>query len=203
MFFCAIISTSSLEQASQKVRDLEVKAVWIAALMILSCGILFAEAPKPHKDRAVYIYLLSQTLRCYEADEIVISTNISSGKGWGAPDSKKKLRYRSQYRVLHKDPRGAKATSKVKVVKKDKKGNVTTTYITALTPWKVILSWDYGHYVRLHGYHSVPKIPASHGCFREPIKVSEEVYNFVEAKTKDFEGTPVYIINGRAPKIKK
>ena len=31
----------------------------------------------------------------------------------------------------------------------------------------------------IHGYHSVPTYPASHGCVRNPIPLSVFIYNWV------------------------
>ena len=180
------------------------KVVWIACLVLVmfSASVVQGASAK-EKERKVYIYLLSQTLRCYQGNAVVFSTHISSGKGWHASGSKKEPRYRAVYHVLAKDPRGAKATSKVKAGTKIVKGKKVPAHKEVSTPWKSILSWDYGHYVRMHGYHKVPKYPDSRGCFRELLKVAERIYNFVIPKSKDFEGTPVYIEAGRAPKLKK
>jgi hypothetical protein len=39
----------------------------------------------------------------------------------------------------------------------------------------------------IHGYHSVPPYPASHGCVRIPLWVAQRVYSLID------HGTPVYI----------
>ena len=39
----------------------------------------------------------------------------------------------------------------------------------------------------IHGYHSVPAYPASHGCVRIPIWVAKRVYSLIDY------GTTVYI----------
>jgi peptidoglycan hydrolase-like protein with peptidoglycan-binding domain len=39
----------------------------------------------------------------------------------------------------------------------------------------------------IHGYHSVPPFPASHGCVRIPLWVAQRVYSLI------YYGTPVYI----------
>jgi peptidoglycan hydrolase-like protein with peptidoglycan-binding domain len=39
----------------------------------------------------------------------------------------------------------------------------------------------------IHGYHSVPPFPASHGCVRIPLWVAQRVYSLIDY------GTPVYI----------
>jgi peptidoglycan hydrolase-like protein with peptidoglycan-binding domain len=39
----------------------------------------------------------------------------------------------------------------------------------------------------IHGYHSVPAYPASHGCVRIPLWVAQRVYSLIDY------GTPVYI----------
>ncbi len=167
----------------------------IACLMVVLVGMAQAVSSKQNKEKAIYVYLLSQTLRCYRGDEVVFSTNISSGKGWGAPGSGKKLEYRPVYHVLWKDPRGAKATSRVVPTRKTGKVKI------AKTPWKLVLSWDYGHYVRIHGYRSVPKRPASHGCLRVPLVSAKRVYDFADVRSKKFEGTSVYIVAGKAPEV--
>ncbi len=37
--------------------------------------------------------------------------------------------------------------------------------------------WHGGY--AIHGYHSVPPYPASHGCVRNPIPESKFIYNWV------------------------
>jgi lipoprotein-anchoring transpeptidase ErfK/SrfK len=163
-----------------------IKAVLAAVIGIVFFGSpLQATAKVAKSDKKIIVYLASQAMRCYQGDEVVLSTRVSTGKGWRAPGSKEGKAYRASYAVLAKDPRKAEATSKLV----DEDGNE----VIAKTPWKLILSYDYGHYVRIHGYHSVPRRPASHGCVRVPIKQAEDVFKFADP------GTPVYIEAGRAP----
>jgi len=158
--------------------------VWLGTCLTQALGKSSAPAV------SLYVYPLSQTLRMYQGESVILETHVSTGKGWGLPNSRKKVRYRPSYQVLFKDPRREKATS----ILVDKK---TGKKKTVKTPWKLVLSWDYGHYVRIHEYKSVPKRAASHGCIRVPKGKAQRLYEAVEV------GTKVYVESYPAPKMAK
>jgi lipoprotein-anchoring transpeptidase ErfK/SrfK len=112
-------------------------------------------------------------LYCYEDDNIVYKTRVSTGARWGW---KTETRYRKEYHVLSKDPAARYARS----IKRGKNG-----YDVA-TPWKIVLCNEPKHLVRIHEFKSVPRSPASHGCIRVPSKKGKWIYKWVDI------GTPVY-----------
>lgn len=136
-------------------------------------GLPLGAREKP-KEKYGVIFLLSQKLICYEDGKEVYRTRISTGRRW---HGKNWLKYKESYPVLWKDPAGAKSRSKMD--NKHEKYNVST-------PWKIILSREAQHLVRLHEFVSVPRQPASHGCIRVPKGKGKWLYDWVEPKKTRF-----------------
>ena len=74
----------------------------LTGLMVVFCFLFLSPATAAQKnkkpvEKRIFIYLLSQVLRCYEGDQIVYETRISSGKNW---HSKKRTKYKKQYWII-------------------------------------------------------------------------------------------------------
>ena len=162
----------------------------IATVGLLVCFAKMASSSEPVKkeskkpEKSIKIYLPSQVLVCYEGDQEVYRTRISSGKNWGYIG---KTKYRKVYSVLGKDPAGKKARS----IKRGKGG------YNASTPWKIRLCDEPGHLVRIHDFNSVPKRPASHGCIRVPAGKCKWIYMWVNV------GMPIYFTLEKEPEKPK
>lgn len=93
-------------------------------------------------EKRVEVSISEQKLRAWQGGLLVMETNISSG------------------RPGHDTPRGSFKTGPVK-----DRMHYSRLYDNAPMPWSVQINGD----VFIHGYHSVPRRPASHGCIRMPL----------------------------------
>ena len=113
----------------------------------------------------VEVSISDQTLRAWQGDLLVMETNISSG------------------RRGHSTPRGKFKAGPVK-----DRMHYSRLYNNSPMPYSVQI---HGH-VFIHGYHSVPPRPASHGCIRMPLKrknAAKFFFDWVDV------GTPVWILS--------
>lgn len=117
-------------------------------------------------EKRVEVSISEQKLRAWQGDIMVMETNISSG------------------RPGHATPRGKFKAGPVKDVM-----HYSRLYDNAPMPWSVQVHGD----VFIHGYHSVPRRPASHGCIRMPLtgkNAARYFFGWVDL------GTPVTIAEG-------
>lgn len=115
--------------------------------------------------KRVEVSLADQRLRAYQGQRLVMETNISSG------------------RAGHRTPRGNFKAGPVKT-----RMHYSRLYDNSPMPYSVQIN---GH-VFIHGYRSVPKYPASHGCIRMPLKgrnAARWFYEWVDV------GTPVSVVS--------
>ena len=111
--------------------------------------------------KRVEIDLTAQTLRAYEGDRLVMKTHISSGRNRATPTGR--------YSAGFKDA-----------------DHYSSLFHNAPMPWSVQVSGN----IFIHGFTSVPKYPASHGCIRVPLTGSnpaKRFFNWVDP------GTPIRI----------
>ncbi|MBS1721646.1 MAG: L,D-transpeptidase family protein [Armatimonadetes bacterium] len=112
--------------------------------------------------KRVEVSIEEQLLRAWQGDILVMETNISSGRSG------------------HSTPRGNfAARTKARM-------HYSRLYDNAPMPWSVQVNGD----IFIHGYRSVPRYPASHGCIRMPLhgkNAARWFYEWVDL------GTPVSI----------
>jgi lipoprotein-anchoring transpeptidase ErfK/SrfK len=110
--------------------------------------------------KRVVVDLAKQELEAYQGNFLVFSSHVSTGKeGKNTPPGE----------------------FKVGPVKQ--KMHHSALYDNAPMPWSVQVNGN----VFIHGFKSVPKHPASHGCIRVPISAAHWFYGWVDI------GTPVSI----------
>lgn len=117
---------------------------------------------KPGEKR-VEINLTKQRLTAYQGDRAVLETQISSG------------------RRGYSTPTGTFSAGPAK-----HRMHYSTLYGNSPMPWSVQVSGN----IFIHGYHSVPPRPASHGCIRVPIKdgnPAKWLFEWIEI------GTPIHV----------
>lgn len=114
-------------------------------------------------EKRVVISKKEQKLRAYQGDRLVIETNVSTGKKG------------------HTTPSGSwKAGPEKSRMRYSRK------YDNSPMPWSVQIVGD----VFMHGYRSVPRRPASHGCIRLPltgINPAKFIWEWIDL------GTPITI----------
>ena len=161
------------------------RSTTIACLLILvswvSYSLLFGAERKaraqaaglPTEGKYFVIDLEDQKINRYEGLRLIDSSRISSGRGWHSVAGGRKS-YPDEYLIVRKG--GANGRCRI-----------PGRYDVA-TPYKYGFSPKTGRYgVLMHGYHSVPRRPASHGCIRLPIKYAKLIHPWVEpGKTKVF-----------------
>ncbi len=112
--------------------------------------------------KRVEISKKAQELRAYEGDLLVLETHVSTGrKGHGTPSGDFAAARKERMHYSH-------------------------IYDDSPMPWAVQVDGN----VFIHGFTSVPKYPASHGCIRVPLRGNNPArwfYHWVEI------GTPVSI----------
>ncbi|MDO8686681.1 MAG: L,D-transpeptidase [Candidatus Berkelbacteria bacterium] len=173
-----------------------VKIFVTVGLLLIVIGVARSEEAKKEKpkiEKVINVYLPSQISIYRENGEEVCRQRISTGRGWtliGKSKGKKK-KYRTEYTVLYKDPRGAKSRS----VKKDKNGKVI---YNVLTPWKFGFCQEKDNLLNFHEYFSVPSYAASHGCVREKKGEGKFLYDKVEVKK-----TKIRFFDTKAPEKPK
>lgn len=119
---------------------------------------------KPGEKR-VEINLTTQRLTAYQGDRVVLETPISSG------------------RRGYSTPTGSFTAGPAKY-----KMHYSTLYDNSPMPWSVQVTGN----IFIHGYHSVPPRPASHGCIRVPLKngnPAKWLFEWIEI------GTPIKIFS--------
>lgn len=121
----------------------------------------FAQQPAPAK--RVEIDKTVQLLRAYENDQLVFQTNVSTGK-WDRSTPNGQFAAKSKQRMHY-----------------------SKLYKNAPMPFSVEVVGN----VFIHGFSSVPKQPASHGCIRVPISGANPAKQFFEWVEI---GTPIEII---------
>ncbi len=88
------------------------------------------------------INIADQRLRAWQGERLVLEVNVSTGRSG------------------HRTPTGDFAA-----VRKARM-HYSSLYNNSPMPWSIQIR---GH-IFIHGYHSVPSYPASHGCIRVPVK---------------------------------
>lgn len=104
-----------------------------------------------------------QLLRAYEDDKLVFQTNVSTGK-WDRATPNGQFAAKSKQRMHY-----------------------SKLYKNAPMPYSVEVVGN----VFIHGFSSVPKRPASHGCIRVPLtgaNPAKQFFDWVEI------GTPIEIL---------
>lgn len=117
---------------------------------------------KPGEKR-VEINLTTQSLTAYQGERVLLETPISSG------------------RRGYSTPTGSFTAGPAKY-----RMHYSTLYDNSPMPWSIQVT---GH-IFIHGYHSVPPRPASHGCIRVPLKdgnPAKWLFEWIEI------GTPIRI----------
>jgi len=114
--------------------------------------------------KRVEVSINEQELKAWQGSLLVMETNISSGRSG------------------HRTPQGKFTAGPAK-----SRMHYSRLYDNAPMPWSVQVHGD----VFIHGYHSVPRRPASHGCIRMPLgrkNAAKYFYDWVDL------GTPVWIM---------
>lgn len=117
-------------------------------------------------DKRVVIDVPGQKLNAYQGDTLVFSTHVSTGK------------------LGKSTPPGSYKAGPVK-----ERMHYSKLYNNAPMPYSVQVNND----IFIHGFKSVPKKPASHGCIRVPIPAAKWFYSWIEV------GDPVTISGRWAP----
>lgn len=115
--------------------------------------------------KEVEISLDSQELRAWQGNRLVMRTNISSGAGGSTP-------------------RGSWTAGPIK-----HRMHYSSLYNNSPMPFSVQVHGN----IFIHGYKSVPKYPASHGCIRMPLtgmNAARYFFDWVDV------GVPVRIVRG-------
>ena len=114
-------------------------------------------------DKRTIVDRENQELRAYQGDRLVLKTDISTGA------------------MGRRTPAGTYRAGPYKA-----RMHYSSLYNNAPMPYSVQLAGD----IFIHGFHSVPEVPASHGCIRVPISGSNPArwfYRWVDV------GTPVTV----------
>lgn len=125
--------------------------------------VLTASAQQPASAKRVEIDKTVQLLRAYEDDKLVFQTNVSTGK-WDRSTPNGKFSALSKQRMHY-----------------------SKLFKNAPMPYSVEVVGN----VFIHGFSSVPKRPASHGCIRLPLtgaNPAKQFFEWVEI------GTPIEIL---------
>lgn len=128
----------------------------IAFSLALTASSLFAGAAMAADDSAplqIFVSKDTQSLVVYDGDQIVTTSNVSTGK------------------------RGHTTPSGIFSVIEKKKMHHSNLYDDAAMPWMQRITWSG---VALHESHSVPNYPASHGCVRMPKAFAKELFGMTK-----------------------
>jgi peptidoglycan hydrolase-like protein with peptidoglycan-binding domain len=114
-------------------------------------SVLLASSALADQDDPLQIYVSkdTQSLVVYDGDQVVATTNVSTGKPG------------------HTTPSGI-----FSVIEKARMHH-SNLYESAPMPWMQRITWDG---VALHEAKYVPNYPASHGCVRMPAKFAQSLY---------------------------
>jgi lipoprotein-anchoring transpeptidase ErfK/SrfK len=136
-------------------RDLEnvgVTMSWTPANRIVT-AILNDKSVQIHVgSKRLTVDLSTQQLEAYEGDFLVFSSHVSTGK------------------------EGKRTPAGEYIVGPKSRIHYSKLYNNAPMPWSVQINGN----IFIHGYKSVPKRPASHGCIRMPITAAHWLYRWVE-----------------------
>lgn len=161
-------------------------AVTAVFVIFLISSAIFSANPSPKPTKKVVIYLLSQSLVCYENDQVIYTTRICSGKNW---HSSTRMKYKEQYWIIRVHGSNSRCIVKGKY-------NVSA-------PWKMELSESStvakGKLIRIHEFYDVPKVASSRGCFRVPLGKGKPINLWAKPDLP----IPVEIRLESAPKINK
>lgn len=156
----------------------------LVVLVVLAESLQATSSPVPRPQKSIVIYLLSQSLACYEDTEIVYTTRVCTGRGW---HTEKWTKYKRYYWI--RSVQGPRSRCIIRG-----KYNV-------LAPHKMILSEEpdrqVGKLVRMHEYHDVPEVASSNGCIRIPLGKGKPINEWV----KNDLPVPVIVELAYAPKI--
>lgn len=114
--------------------------------------------------KRVEVSIADQVLRAWQGDVLVMETNISSG------------------RRGHSTP-----TGRFKAGPSKARMHYSRLYDNSPMPYSVQINGN----IFIHGYRSVPKYPASHGCIRMPLRKKNAAKYFYEWVDL---GTPVAVV---------
>jgi hypothetical protein len=115
-------------------------------------------------DKKAEVNKAVQQLRAYQGDVLILETHVSTGRrGHGTPSG--------SFSAYHKE-----------------RMHHSHLYNDAPMPWAVEIDGN----VFIHGYPSVPRRPASHGCIRMPLRGKNAARYFYRWVTL---GTPVKVGN--------
>ena len=141
-------------------------ARWIASLLFAGCLSACAQTVEnetPASRKHVVIDKTRQMLRAYEGDRLVLESRVSTGRrGRWTPNGNYKVGVK--WRMHY-----------------------SRLYDNAPMPYSVQVSGNYF----IHGFHSVPDYPASHGCIRLPLSGENPAKQFFDWVDP---GTPVRIV---------
>ena len=113
-------------------------------------------------EKGIEVSIADQEMRGWQGSRLILRTNISSGKGGSTP-------------------RGSWTLGPAK-----RKMHYSSLYNNAPMPYAMQITGN----IFVHGYKSVPRYPASHGCIRMPLKkFNAAKYLFEWAEV----GTPISI----------
>jgi len=104
----------------------------------------------------------TQTLRAYEGDKLILETHVSTGK-WDGSTPNGQFAAGDKYRMHY-----------------------SRLFDNAPMPYSVEVTGN----VFIHGFGSVPRWPASHGCIRVPLDAGNPAKQFFEWVEP---GTPIEI----------
>lgn len=137
---------------------------WLVSVYLVAALTAAAQqpAPPPGANKHVVIDKTTQTLRAYEGDRLVLETRVSTGKWDRATPN-------GQFTAGVKD-----------------RMHYSKLFQNAPMPYSVQVNGN----VFVHGFSSVPRFPASHGCIRVPLdngNPAKQFFDWVEP------GTPIEI----------
>jgi len=133
---------------------------WFASVYLAAA--LTAAAQQSGAEKHVVIDKTTQTLCAYEGDRLVLETRVSTGK-WD------KATPNGQFTAGVKD-----------------RMHYSKLFQNAPMPYSVQVNGN----VFVHGFSSVPRFPASHGCIRVPLDNGNPAKQFFEWVEP---GTPIEI----------
>lgn len=140
--------------------DVGVQVDWGAGSQSGSVSLKDRKVEIEVRPKRVVVDLGKQQLDAFQGDFLVFSSHVSTGKtGKTTPAGEFKVGPIKQ-RMHH-----------------------SLLYDNAPMPWSVQVNGN----VFIHGFKSVPKHPASHGCIRVPVRAAHWFYSWVDI------GTPVSI----------
>lgn len=128
----------------------------LAISLALTATSLFGTAALAAEDAAplqIFVSKDTQTLVVYDGDQVVATSNVSTGK------------------------RGHTTPSGIFSVIEKKKMHHSNLYDDAPMPWMQRITWSG---VALHESHHVPNYPASHGCVRMPRAFAKELFSMTK-----------------------